>query len=193
MHLSRPIAVLATMLLLAACGQSATSSSQSPSAADATASASAAATDGSGDGGSAGNGGGDAAAKLHAVVSGGQFAGTYDGSVPDGGCSRGATGKGSFGLQYSTADQAELSSFQLVVPDAKAASSGTDDFSASFTFGDLLNGTTVDVNPKSDKGSGTVSVDDRGDSATIKLQGESADGAKIDATVECSKVFDFGG
>lgn len=88
----------------------------------------------------------------------------------------------------------ELSSLQLVVNDADAATGGgTDDFMTSLTFGDLLGGTTVDIEPPESNGTGTVSVDDRGDTATISIDGETSDGAAIDATVECHSVFDFGG
>ena len=57
----------------------------------------------------------------------------------------------------------------------------------------LLAGTTVDIEPPESNGTGTVSVDDRGDTATISIDGETSDGAAIDATVECHSVFDFGG
>ena len=148
---------------------------------------------GTGDGDGTDGDGGDAAASVEATVTGGEFEGDYSGSVPDGGCSRGATGENSFGLQYSTAEEVELSSVQLVVNDAEAASGGTDDFLTTFTFGDLLQGTSLDVEPPADNGTGTVTVDDRGDTATITIDVETSDGVAIDATVECHSVFDFGG
>jgi hypothetical protein len=141
-----------------------------------------------------GDGDGDGAASVEVTVAGGEFEGTYSGSVPDGGCSRGATGANTFGLQYSTDQDVELSSLQLVVNDAEAAAGGgTDDFMATFTFGDLLTGTSVDIDPPESNGTGTVTLDDRGDTATITIDGETSDGAQIDASVECHSVFDFGG
>lgn len=144
-------------------------------------------------GSDAGDAGGDAAASIDVTVTGGEFAGTYSGSVPDGGCSRGATGENTFGLQYSTDQAVDLSSLQLVVNDASAATGGgTDDFMTTLTFGDLLQGTMLEVQPPEGNGSGTVTVDDRGDTATIEIEAEASDGTTIDATVECHTVFDFG-
>ncbi len=179
-------------LVLVACGGGTASSTDAGTddGSDATAPATAPTTDD----GSAGDAGGDAAASIDVTVAGGAFEGSYSGSVPDGGCSRGATGGNSFGLQYSTDADVELSSLQLIVNDAGAASSGgTDDFMTSLTFGDLLSGTTIDIEPPESNGTGTVSVDDRGDTATITIEGETSDGAAIDATVECHSVFDLGG
>ena len=187
---------LALALLLAACGGAGSTSSAADDDAGSqpSATASAAEDDGQGDGGgSAGDAGGDAAASVDVTVTGGEFEGSYSGSVPDGGCSRGATGENTFGLQYSTTEDVELSSVQLIVNDADAAASGSEDFQTTFTFGDLLNGTNVDLKPGDGEGSGMVSLDDRGDTATITIEGETADGVGIDATVECHSVFDFGG
>jgi hypothetical protein len=184
-----PAFVLA--LVLAACGGG-TASTDEPDAGTDTDPSVAAPEDGTGDG-SDGSAEGDAAS-VEVTVSGGAFEGTYSGSVADGGCSRGATGENTFGLQYSTDQDVELSSLQLVANDASAASSGgSDDFMTTLTFGDLLSGTSVDINPPESEGTGTVSIDDRGDTATISIEGETSDGAMIDATVECHSVFDFGG
>jgi len=186
MHLRTWAALVIALLVLAACG-----GTSSTPAAEGEASTPAAAGD-SGDGGDAGDAGGDPAASVEVTVTGGEFAGTYSGSVPDGGCSRGATGENTFGLQYSTTEDVELSSLQLIVNDAEGASGGTDDFMTTVTFGDLMSGTTVDVQPPEGNGSGTVTVDDRGDTATITIDAETSDGVAIDATVECHSVFDFG-
>lgn len=198
MRILRTTAVpsLALALLLAACGGTGSTSSAADDdgGSQPSATASAAEDDGQGDGGgSAGDAGGDAAASVDVTVTGGEFEGSYSGSVPDGGCSRGATGENTFGLQYSTTEDVELSSVQLIVNDADAAASGSDDFQTTFTFGDLLNGTNVDLKPADGEGSGTVTLDDRGDTATITIEGETSDGVGIDATVECHSVFDFGG
>ncbi|HET7645775.1 MAG TPA: hypothetical protein VFM03_04755 [Candidatus Limnocylindria bacterium] len=185
---------LALALLLAACGGGTSTASQGGDDDGAQATASATQNGDSGDdGGSAGDAGGDAAASVDVTITGGEFEGSYAGSVPDGGCSRGATGSNTFGLQYSTTEDVELSSVQLIVNDADAAASGSEDFQTTFTFGDLLNGTNVDLKPGEGEGSGTVTLDDRGDTATITIEGETADGVGIDATVECHSVFDFGG
>lgn len=188
-----PTIVLA--VVLAACGGTTSSTDASDPAQSTQTSAPTATdeTDGSTGDGSAGDAGGDATASVDVTVTGGEFEGTYSGSVPDGGCSRGATGENSFGLQYSTDEAVELSSLQLIVNDADAAAGGTDDFMTMLTFGDLLEGTTIEIEPPEANGSGTVTVDDRGDSATIEIEAETSDGVAIDATVECHSVFDLGG
>jgi hypothetical protein len=186
---STMLPALALALLLAACATSAPGT-YADTGADAEPTET---TEPAGDaGGDAGDAGGDAAASIDVTVTGGEFEGTYTGSVPDGGCSRGATGDNTFGLQYSTDEAVELSSLQLVVNDAAAAGGGTDDFLTTLTFGDLLEGTTLEVEPPEGNGSGTATVDDRGDTATIEIQAETSDGTAIDATVECHSVFDFG-
>lgn len=135
---------------------------------------------------------GDAKATLELTVSSGQFAGSYSGSVADGGCSRNLTGDNTFGVQYSTDQPVEVSSVQVLVYDANAAASGSDAFKSEFTFGDLFSGTSVDVDPSTNAGSGTVTIDDRGDSATVKISGETGDGDGIEATIQCNGVLDIG-
>jgi hypothetical protein len=137
---------------------------------------------------------GAATASVDVTVSGGGVDGSYSGSVTSGGCTRNPLGENTFGLQYSTDEQVELSSLQLVARDADAATSGgSDDFTATITIGDLLDGVDLDINPQSGDGSGTVTIDDRGDTATITIEGETSDGAMVDATVECHTVIDLGG
>jgi hypothetical protein len=181
------------MLLLAACGGgTANSSAASSASASGQASANASATDAAPEGGNAGAAG-DAMASVNMTVTGGQFAGSYSGSVADGGCSRNLTGDNTFGVQYSTDQEVKVSSVQVLVYDAKAAANGSDAFKSSFTFGDLFSGTGVDIDPSTNAGTGTLTLDDRGDSATVKISGETGDGDKIDATIECNGVISLGG
>jgi hypothetical protein len=189
--LLRSCALLVIVFALAACAGATSPPAGDGDATEATPDAGDGGGD-TGDGGDAGDGGGDPAASVEVTVTGGEFAGTYSGSVPDGGCSRGATGENTFGLQYSTSEAVDLSSVQLVVNDAEGASGGTDDFLTTFTFGELLSGTALEIQPPEGNGSGTVTVDDRGDTATIEIDAETSDGVAIDATVECHTVFDFG-
>jgi hypothetical protein len=178
-------------LLLAACGSGAspsTSTADQPSAADTQDAASSAAAHGA----DSGQASGDAKATLALTVSGGEFAGSYSGSVADGGCSRNLTGDNTFGVQYSTDQPVKVSSVQVLVYDAKAAASGSDAFKSEFTFGDLFSGTSVDVDPSTNAGSGTVTIDDRGSSATVKISGKTGDGDGIEATIECNGVLDIG-
>lgn len=185
----------ATMLslLLAACGGGASASPSAPDQPSATQSDSTASADPAGGGDSDRPATGDAKATLALTVTGGEFAGSYNGSVADGGCSRNLTGDNTFGVQYSTDQPVKVSSVQVLVYDAKAAAAaGSDAFKSEFTFGDLFSGTSVDVDPSTNAGSGTVTIDDRGDSATVKISGEDGDGDRIEATIECNGVLDIG-
>ena len=68
---------------------------------------------------------------VHVVIANGPNAGTYDGQTDRGGCSAGLTGPGSFGNQFSLPkekDPKKFNSVQLIVPNAKAAATGTHDF-----------------------------------------------------------------
>lgn len=182
MYLLRTSTALAALvLLLAACGQPAATDANGPTEAP-----EAEEPQDNADGG-------PATASVELTVTGGEFAGSYSGSVPDGGCSKGATGENTFGLQYSTADEdVAFSSVQLIVNDASAAAGGTDDFLTTVTMGPLLEGTTLQIDPPEESGTGTVTLDDRGDTATILIAGETAEGVGIDVTVTCHSVLDFG-
>lgn len=180
--LGTSVAIAALILALAACGGG-------PPATDGGGAPEATPTAAPGDGGD----GGAAAASVELTIIGGEFAGSYSGSVPDGGCSRGATGENTFGLQYSTADETvDFSSVQLIVNDAAAAAGGTDNFMTTVTMGSLAAGTSLDINPPEGQGSGTVTLNDQGGTATIQIEGETADGTGIQASVTCNSVLDFG-
>jgi hypothetical protein len=65
---------------------------------------------------------------VHVVIGNGPNAGTYQGETDRGGCSAGLTGPGSFGNQFSIPKQKDprlFNSLQLIVPNEKAAASGT--------------------------------------------------------------------
>ncbi|HVM24375.1 MAG TPA: hypothetical protein VM253_03145 [Candidatus Limnocylindrales bacterium] len=179
-------------LVLAACGGT-TAPGTDDEGADTGTDPTTAAT-GAPDGGDTGGDSGDATASVDVTITGGEVAGSYSGSVSSGGCSRNPFEENSFGLQYSTDEQVELSSIQLVARDADAAASGgSDDFTATFTVGDLFEGVNLDIAPQNDRGSGTVTIDDRGDTATIQIEGETSEGVAVDATIECHTVTDLGG
>jgi hypothetical protein len=134
---------------------------------------------------------------VHVVVTGGAKAGTYDAVATKGGCSTGANGPGSWGNAFSvpTAAPAALGSLSLIVPDAKGAAGGTKQFLALFGFGSLLNGTRTELviesrpGEKKPTGSGTVTVKDAGATATVTIDGQTADGAKVHATIDCKSVL----
>ena len=145
--------------------------------------------------GGGGSGGGNAT--VHLVITGGDFAGTYDVDITEGGCSTGATGAGSFAVASVVVDpKSAFDGPQITVYDAAAAASGTDSqFSAAFTFNSFAG--TVEVNPYLTAsqgrsfGEGTATLDNRGDSATLTIEGTTADGASVSATIECHKVSNF--
>jgi hypothetical protein len=129
---------------------------------------------------------------VHVVITGGAHAGTYDGSTDRGGCSAGMTGKGSFGNQYSLPrenDPKVLNSIQIIVPNAKAAASGTHNFSLNVAFGRIFKRVAeykVDTEKKS--GTGTVTVHDKGSTAVISFDAKTADGVHLVGTVDCKSV-----
>jgi hypothetical protein len=129
---------------------------------------------------------------VHVVIANGPNAGTYDGATDRGGCSAGLTGPGSFGNQFSLPkekDPKKFNSLQLIVPNAKAAAAGTHDFEMHVGFGPLLNRTAhYDVETAKKRGSGTVTVLDRGATALVTFDATTADGVKMHGTIDCKSV-----
>src|SRR3954447_25637928 len=116
---------------------------------------------------------------VHVVITGGAHAGTYDGSTDRGGCSAGMTGKGSFGNQYSLPkenDPKVLNSVQIIVPDAKAAGNGSHNFFLNVAFGRLFKRVAeYKVEPEKKIGTGTITVHNKGSTATINSDAKTAD------------------
>ena len=134
--------------------------------------------------------------KVHLEVTGGPHAGSYDAVMKDGGCSYGLAGEGAWGNQYSieSKDPKEFSSLQLVVPDTKAAANGTSAFQLTAAFGPLFGdgATSYDVNTTSNgrkRGSGKVTVDDKGSSGKVTFDAKTAEGVGLKGTIDCSSVM----
>jgi hypothetical protein len=129
---------------------------------------------------------------VHVVITGGKHAGTYDGSTDRGGCSAGMTGKGSFGNQYSLPkenDPKVLNSVQIIVPDAKAAANGTHNFFLNVAFGRIFKrDAEYKVETEKKSGTGTITVHDKGSTATISFDAKTADGVHLVGTVDCKSV-----
>lgn len=111
-------------------------------------------------------------------------------------CSYGYAGEGLWGNQYSidAADPDTFSSLQLIV-DARAAATGTSEFLATVSFGQFFTEeeTSYTVNSRSrDEGAGTVTLDDRGNGATVRIAAVSRDGIPFEATIECHQVLRAG-
>ena len=137
-----------------------------------------------------GGGSSGATASITLTLTGGPHDGTHEAEAPDAGCSRNSVGDNTFGLQYSTGETAGFTSHQLVIRDAAAAASGSDDFSTDVFIDDAVYGIDSGAGVMNDpSGTGTVTLDDRGDTATITIEGETAEGIGFSAEIECHSVF----
>ncbi|MGH9423229.1 MAG: hypothetical protein ACRD3J_24855 [Thermoanaerobaculia bacterium] len=129
---------------------------------------------------------------IHVVITGGANAGTYDGTTDRGGCSAGFTGKGSFGNQYSLVKENNpkvLNSVQLIVPDAKAAASGTHNFFLNVAFGRITARVAeYKIETEKKSGSGTVTVNDKGNTAIVTFDATTAAGVRLQGTIDCKSV-----
>ena len=143
---------------------------------------------------------GESSGSVHLEVSGGPHAGTYDAQMTSGGCSHGLAGEGAWGNQYSidTSDPKAFSSLQLIVPDTKAAGAGTSAFKMTASFGPLFGtgSTSYDIDTRPDantkRGSGRVTVDDRGQSGRVTFDGKTAEGIGLKGTIDCRTVMRAG-
>ena len=129
--------------------------------------------------------------RVHLVLTGGPNAGTHEAETTEGGCSHLGN---AWGNQLSSAegDPKKFNSLQLLVDDARAAASGTDKFLLTVAFGPLLHQTaeyTVDTRGQKGKGSGKIIIRDQGKTATVLINATTADGVKIEATIDCKSVF----
>jgi len=130
---------------------------------------------------------------VHVVIDNGPNAGTYDGETDRGGCSAGLTGAGSWGNQFSLPkeqDPKQFNSLQLIVPDAKAAASGTHEFELHAGFGPIIKRSAeYEILTKKGKGSGTVTVTDHGATAVVTFEGTTAAGVKMHGKIDCKSVL----
>lgn len=139
---------------------------------------------------------GTSTGSIHLEVSGGPNAGSYDVDMPDSGCSYGLAGPTAWGNQYSidTEDSTKFTSLQLVVPDAKAAASGTSNFQITAQFGPLFGSSnkSYGVNTRPDastkSGSGTVTVEDHGTTGRVIFDAKTSDGVGLKGTIDCKSV-----
>ena len=130
---------------------------------------------------------------VHVVITGGAHAGTYDGTTDRGGCSAGMTGKESWGNQFSLVrenDPKKLNSLQLIVPDAKEAAKGTHNFFLNVAFGRITARVAeYKVETEKKSGSGTVTVDDKGATAIVTFDAATAEGVRLQGTIDCKSVL----
>jgi hypothetical protein len=143
----------------------------------------------------------DAKETVRVTVAGGKTPGSFEATGTRGGCSYGLSGPGSFGNQLSAPgdkDPKKLNSLQLIVPDAKAAAAGTKTFYLKVGFGPLMNRTAeyeVDTRAeaKPARGSGTVTVQDGGTTGKVTFSATTAEGVKLDGTIDCKSILRSGG
>lgn len=138
------------------------------------------------------------ATTVNVTVTGGPRAGSYSASSRETICSLGIVTPGGWGVAYTDANM------QAARPEAFTSfgfSGGKDqpdgvrdseDFTANVQFGPL-GASTVSyvIKPAGKLGRGTATVEARGGSATVTVRGETKDGVKIDARVECNAVLRF--
>lgn len=150
-----------------------------------------------------GSSGGQPATTIHLVVGGGPHAGTYDVTSADITCSYGFAGPGSWGNQYSVSDKKpnEFSSLQLIVPDTKDAADGSETFLLTAGFGSMLEAGytehTINTGAKlggadpdmEHKGSGTITVDDKGQTGKVTFKGTTQDNVTLEGTIDCHRLM----
>jgi hypothetical protein len=138
---------------------------------------------------------------ISVSITGGPNEGIYHVITKDPTCSEGLTGENSFGNQYSEINKAdnELSSVQLIIDDKNAAKKGTDKFSISVGFGKISGGKKYDINTRDNnsglkkEGSGKATLTESGNTKTVVIEGKTADGVGISATLVCNKIMTANG
>ena len=132
-----------------------------------------------------------AAEIAHATVAvtGGPHAGRHEASTERGGCSTGLTGANSFGVQISNAkdkDGNKLNSVQVDVPDR----SKPNEFLVQVGFGPITHRTaTYAIDTRRKSGSGSIAIAEQGATASVKFSGTTADGMKLEGTVDCKTIL----
>ena len=76
------------------------------------------------------------------------------------------------------------------MPDAKAAAAGTHNFFLNVAFGRIFKRVAeYKVEPEKKQGTGTVTVHDKGSTATISFDAKTADGVHLVGTIDCKSVL----
>ena len=131
----------------------------------------------------------DEIAHATVTVTGGPNSGLHEASTERGGCSTGLTGANSFGVQISNPkekDGKKLNSVQVDIPDR----SKPNEFLVQVAFGSVLHRTaTYTIDTRNKKGSGTVSFAQEGLAAHVGFSGKTADGVKLQGSIDCKSVL----
>jgi hypothetical protein len=132
-------------------------------------------------------------ATAKVTLSGGANAGSHQVSTEHAGCSMGLTGPNSFGVQISNPkdkDPKKLNSVQLDLPDKSKANQ----FVVTVGFGPLIGRTasyTIDTR-RGKKGNGAITLTESGSTAAVKFSGTSAEGVKLEGTIDCKSILKAG-
>lgn len=130
-------------------------------------------------------------ATVEITVVNGPRAGHYTDERPDEGCIRDHPFPGAFGVSRgSLIDSSDgFSGYLVIFIDAVTVGSGTDNFQFQVHFNG--NNETFGVLPSAiggGEGSGTATLDDRGDTATITIEATTQDGIEMSAVIECHTI-----
>ena len=134
---------------------------------------------------------GGGATSMRVVLTGGPKPGSYDKQSADPTCTVGYAAAGGWGNAANDLDDTSgLIGIDLVVPKPEAAKSGTSDFMMTVYVDDRNDPKNqFTINPPSDRGSGTATIDDRGSTARVTVRGTTKEGVGVDATIECRQVL----
>ena len=127
---------------------------------------------------------------ISVTITGGPNAGIYHVITKEETCSEGLTGENSFANQYSESGKKdnELSNLQLIIDDKNSAKNGTDKFSIQVSFGKLKS-YRINTRSSSKEGSGQVTLTESGQTKTAEVEGKTADGIGISATIKCYSMY----
>ncbi len=127
---------------------------------------------------------------VKVVVTGGAHAGTYDvasglACIPDYGPLDPKAFGGAYFGDFTT--QTGVVMVDMIVRDKGAAAAGG---TSSFAFNTTVNpkvmeGATYRIDPEKEMGSGKATIQGSGDKSTVRFEGTTKEGVKIDATVRC--------
>ena len=172
--------LLATTALFAACGGGDKSAAGGDSAAATGGVATAAALAGAGGG-----------STLKVTLTGGPLPGTHEKVHDSPTCTVGYAKKGAWGNAASDIEDKEgLVGIDMIVDDPAAAKTGTDQFMATVYVNDRLDEKNrITIDPRNNKGTGTVTIDDKGSTARVTIKGTSTQGVGVDATIDCKQIL----
>ena len=177
------VAAVAGLALLGAC------SSGDDARVDSAAGTVAQGTDATPSGG--GGAGAGSASSMRVVLTGGPKPGTYEKVSDEPTCTVGYASEGAWGNAASDLeDKSGLIGIDLIVPKPQAAKGGTSEFMLTVYLDDRLDpANQFTVDPPNGKGSGSVTIDDRGSTATVTARGRTPEGVEVDARIECGQII----